>query len=267
MASLRAAVCKVHIERKRLSSVFTFESVSKKYGDQIAVSDISLDVKDGKVTALIGPSGCGKSTLLKMMIGLQAPSSGMVSYKGQPVARLDKEAFRQKVGYVIQSGGMFPHLSASDNVTIMARYLGWSQSDISNRITELQTLTDLSGAALQRYPAELSGGQRQRVALMRALMLRPEVLLLDEPLGALDTIIRHDLQSDLKAIFSELNMTVVIVTHDMAEAAYLSDTIVLLGEGRIVQQGTIDELYNKPAEPFVNQFLTSQRHVSDLVGG
>jgi osmoprotectant transport system ATP-binding protein len=168
------------------------------------------------------------------------------------------------MGYVIQDGGLFPHLTAAQNVLLMARHLRSPDSVNPGRLAELCALTRFPEEGLNRYPVELSGGQRQRVSLMRALMLQPDVLLLDEPLGALDPLVRAGLQTDLKEIFRQLSQTVVLVTHDMAEAGYLADTIVLMSEGRIVQAGTLDDLRDRPATPFVSKFLSAQRSLVQL---
>ena len=167
------------------------------------------------------------------------------------------ESVRRKVGYVIQDGGLFPHLTAEGNVTLMARFL--KSDGIDERVAALAELTRFPKDGLLRYPNELSGGQRQRVGLMRALMLKPRVLLLDEPLGALDPLVRAALQEDLKRVFAEEGLTVLLVTHDMGEAAYLGDRIVLMREGRIVQQGALDDFRDRPAEPFVGEFMNAQR--------
>ena len=171
---------------------------------------------------------------------------------------------RRRFGYVIQDGGLFPHLTARENIALMARHLRQPASDVDKRLTELCQLTRFVAQNLERYPVELSGGQRQRVSLMRALMLKPELLLLDEPLGALDPLVRARLQSDLKEIFGSLAQTIVLVTHDMAEAAFLGDTLVLMNEGRIVQQGRFDDLRNHPASGFVSEFINAQRGLAAL---
>jgi osmoprotectant transport system ATP-binding protein len=206
----------------------------------------------------VGPSGCGKSTLLRLIMGLVTPDAGEVRVGGERVGP-ERVELRHRMGYVIQDGGLFPHLTAGQNVTLVARYRRWPRDRIEARLGELAELTRLPADALARYPAELSGGQRQRVGLMRALMMKPELLLLDEPLGALDPIIRSELQADLRRIFQTLATTVVVVTHDLAEAAFLGDQIVLLRDGRVVQTGTLTELVEQPAEPFVTQFIFAQR--------
>ena len=163
------------------------------------------------------------------------------------------------MGYVIQDGGLFPHLTAEKNVSLLADYIGWTKDKIDERIKELSVLTKFPVNGLERYPAELSGGQKQRVSLMRALMLDPKILLLDEPLGALDPLIRYELQDDLKKIFQKLKKTVILVTHDLTEAGFFGDKIVLMMDGKIIQTGTIEELIKKPANDFVTKFITAQR--------
>src|ERR1700757_3232838 len=235
-----------------MSALVQLKDVSKNYGDTPALNPTSLSVERGKTTVLIGPSGCGKSTLLRLIIGLIEPDSGSIQFDAEPVMAENINALRRRIGYVIQEGGLFPHLTARANVLLMARHVGKSQEEMQKRLLELCELTRFSGNLLSRYPVELSGGQRQRVSLMRALMLSPELLLLDEPLGALDPLVRAALQKDLKEIFARLQQTALLVTHDLAEAAYLGDAIVLMGEGRIVQQGTIVDLRDRPASNFVS---------------
>ena len=233
--------------------------VSKRYGDTLAVAPSDLRVPTGETLVLIGPSGCGKSTLLRLIVGLIEPDSGTVTFEGTVLTQDNILRTRQRMGYVIQEGGLFPHLTVHDNVIVMALYLHRDPDWIESRITELAQLVRLPQELLTRFPAELSGGQRQRVSLMRALMLDPELLLLDEPLGALDPMIRYELQQELKAIFRQLGKSVIMVTHDIAEAVYFGHTLVLMRDGRIVQRGTFKELARSPAEPFVEQFITAQR--------
>jgi len=240
--------------------VVTLDNVSKTYGQETAVAPLSLTVASEQTTVLIGPSGSGKSTLLRLMIGLITPDAGQVTFDGQPLTPATVQDARHRMGYVIQEGGLFPHLSARRNVTLLARHLGWSEDRIAARVEELTDLVQLAPDRLAQRPDDLSGGQRQRVSLMRALMLDPAVLLLDEPLGALDPLIRADLQGDLRAIFQELQKTVVLVTHNMHEAAYFGDVIVLLRQGQIVQQGPLQALLETPSEPFVTAFIQAQRH-------
>ncbi len=235
------------------------EQVSKWFGLTQALDAVTLSVVPCQTTVLIGPSGCGKSTLLRIMIGLIDPDGGTVQFEGTTISPEIINELRHKMGYVIQEGGLFPHLTAQANITVMARQLGWPEDRMRDRLANLVTLTRFPSDGLDRFPAQLSGGQRQRVSLMRALMLDPDLLLLDEPLGALDPMIRTELQDDLQSIFRELGKTVVLVTHDLAEADFLGDTILLMNEGVIVQQGTIQQMLGAPADPFVRRFIEAQR--------
>ncbi len=233
--------------------------IYKSYKDFKALSDINLNIEKGKTTVLIGPSGCGKSTLIRIIIGLIEKSSGEVIIDNQEITLVNIFEIRRKIGYVIQDGGLFPHLTAKKNVSLLAEYIRWSKEKIGNRIEELSKLTKFPVDGLNRFPAELSGGQKQRVSLMRALMLDPQILLLDEPLGALDPLIRYELQEDLKRIFQELKKTVVLVTHDLSEAGFFGDKIVLMLDGKIIQIGGLKDLIKKPANEFVTKFITAQR--------
>jgi len=242
-----------------VSAVIELRGVSKRYGSLRALHDCDLDVPAGRTTVLIGPSGCGKSTLLRLMLGLERTDSGRVYFEGEPVTPDRALPMRRRMGYVIQDGGLFPHLTARGNAALLARHLGWDARRVEARISELAERVQLPGDALDRYPLQLSGGQRQRVSLMRALMLDPHVLLLDEPLGALDPMIRRELQDDLRSIFRTLEKTVVAVTHDMAEAGHLGDHIVLMRDGRILQRGDLATMVREPADPFVADFINAQR--------
>ena len=238
------------------------EAVRKSYSGSLVLKNVTLRLPKGATTVLIGPSGCGKSTLLRLMIGLTQTDSGKVRFDGQVVSAYKLLALRKRMGYVIQEGGLFPHLTAAENAALMAHYLKWPQVKIYARLQELGDLVHLPDACLSRYPRELSGGQRQRVSLMRALMLDPEVLLMDEPLAALDPMIRAELQTDLRDIFKRLGKTVCWVTHDLAEAAYFSRHIVLMRDGVIVQAGAIEELQQNPASEFVQHFVNAQRQLA-----
>lgn len=235
------------------------KGVSKTYGEHVALAETSLRFEEGKTTALIGPSGCGKSTILRLIVGLIQPDAGEVIIDGHKLTAENLTKRRRAMGYVIQEGGLFPHLTAEQNVWLMMRHVGEEVKDCVKRVNELARLTRFPENSLTKYPSELSGGQRQRVSLMRALALDPPALLLDEPLGALDPMVRNELQSELREIFATLRKTVVLVTHDMGEAAYLAHRIVLLKEGRMVQSGTLDDFRKHPAHPFVEQFLSAQR--------
>jgi osmoprotectant transport system ATP-binding protein len=236
-------------------ATFALRGAVKRFGGGAGLGPIDLDVPSGRTTAVIGPSGCGKSTLLRLLLGLVPPDAGTVEFDGAPV----DERSRLRMGYVIQDGGLFPHMTAAANATVMARWLDWAPARIAARLDELVALTRFPPDGLARYPAELSGGQRQRVGLMRALMLDPQVLLLDEPLGALDPLVRADLQAELGAVVRTVGKTAVLVTHDLGEAGLLGDRVVLLRDGRIVQEGPLRALVEQPADPFVTRFVRAQR--------
>ncbi|MEE4348933.1 MAG: ATP-binding cassette domain-containing protein [Pacificimonas sp.] len=235
--------------------MFTLTDVSVRYGETVALEPVSLSVTAGQTLVLIGPSGSGKTTLLRVMAGLVSPN-GDLRFDGEPVT--DWKAVRRRIGYVVQDGGLFPHLTARENVMLMSRELGRDRDTAAARVTELAALTHLSAAQLDRYPAELSGGQRQRVGIVRALMLEPDVLLLDEPLSALDPIIRAELAQELKTIISTLGTTAVLVTHSLSEARYFSDRLVLMRRGSVVQQGSYTEFETAPADDFVTDFIAAE---------
>ncbi len=240
--------------------------VSKSYPGGYGVKPIDYYLDRATTAVLIGPSGCGKSTLLRMILGLIQPDSGSVFLDGEELTSENALRIRKKVGYVVQDGGLFPHLTGRENVLLMSRYLKRDVCQSEKRLMELMELTKLPPCALDRYPAQLSGGQKQRLSLMRALMLNPDLLLLDEPMGALDPMIRMDLQKDLRQIFRTLKKTVIMVTHDLAEAFFLGDEIILMHEGRVVQRGCATDLCDAPKEDFVSQFLSAHQPL-DLKGG
>lgn len=246
--------------------MIVLENVSKRFGSTKALNSISLTIDKSSTTVLIGPSGCGKSTLIRIIIGLVKADTGRVYIDGEILSSENIAALRKRMGYVIQEGGLFPHLTAHENVSLMAKHLDWNKQRIETRINELSELTKFPLDGLNRFPAQLSGGQNQRVSLMRALMLDPDILLLDEPLGALDPLIRYDLQRDLRKIFQTLGKTVIMVTHDISEAGFFGDKIVLLKDGSIVQQGGIIDLVKNPADPFVTRFINAQRSPVEFTG-
>jgi len=234
--------------------------VSKSFGTTRVLEPTSLVMQPGKTVVLIGPSGCGKSTLLRILIGLIPSDTGKVLFGGVEMTPKNVLELRHSMGYVLQDGGLFPHLNVRDNITLMTRYLKrMTLPQMEERVEELAELTKLPRQALDRFPTQISGGQRQRVAIMRALMLDPPLLLFDEPMGALDPLVRFDLQADLQNIFQRLKKTVVLVTHDMGEAAFFGDDLMLMSGGRIVQRGTIDEFQMRPTDPFVTRFINAQR--------
>ena len=234
----------------------------ERVGGTVILDRLSLEVAANRTTALIGPSGCGKSTVLRLLIGLLRPDAGTVTVHGEPLppdGSGELRELRRRVGYVIQDGGLFPHLSAGGNATLLARHLGWPRHRIAHRLDTLCMLCRFDPDLLGRRPAKLSGGQRQRVGLMRALFCEPDALLMDEPLGALDPIVRDELQEELADLFASLKKTVVIVTHDLAEAARLSADLVLLSGGGVAQRGPYEALRDAPADRFVERFVTAHR--------
>jgi osmoprotectant transport system ATP-binding protein len=233
--------------------MIALRTVTKTFGGRVALDGVSLRVESGQTHVLLGSTGSGKSTILKLVLGLLRPDAGEVHV--DPAIRM---------GYVVQEGALYPHLTAARNVTLPARAAGWSSASQAARLDELAALVGLEPPLLKRYPHELSTGQRQRAGLLRALMLDPPVLLLDEPLGALDPIARAELQRQLVRIIGELRKTVIVVTHDVREAFVFGSTITLLSRGRVVQQGTFADLARRPADPFVAEFLRAQAPPPDM---
>jgi osmoprotectant transport system ATP-binding protein len=238
--------------------MIALRAVTKRFGSRLALDGVSIDVRAGAVHVLLGSSGSGKSTVLRLILGLVEPDVGTVLVDGTRVDQSTRTALVRRMGYVVQDGGLYPHLTAYQNVALPADVHGWQPARTRARAAELGAMVGLDEDSLRLYPRELSGGQRQRVGLMRALVLDPPVLLLDEPLGSLDPIVRAELQSQLDRLFAALGKTVVMVTHDIREAALLSSTITLMTAGRVVQQGAFADLVERPASPFVTQFLTAQ---------
>ena len=238
--------------------MIALRDVSKRFGDRVALDGVSIQVLPGTVHVLLGSSGSGKSTVLRVILGLVKPDRGEITVDGIVVTDSTRAELVRRIGYVVQDGGLYPHLTAFDNVALPAEAHGWPPARIRERAALLGAMVGLDEECLRLYPRQLSGGQRQRVGLMRALVLDPPLLLLDEPLGALDPIVRAELQSQLGRLFAALGKTVVLVTHDIREAALLGSAITLMTEGRVVQQGAFADLVERPATPFVTQFMTAQ---------
>ncbi|MCK6545529.1 ATP-binding cassette domain-containing protein [Myxococcota bacterium] len=238
--------------------------VSKALRNKPILESIDLVLAEGRTHVLLGSSGSGKTTLLRMIAGAIAPDVGSITVGGTKVEVREPSPLADRLGYMTQEGGLFPHMTARENATLVARVRGWSAGVIAARVAELREVVGLDDPVLDRHPRRLSGGQRQRVALMRALFLRPSYLLLDEPLGALDPIIRRELQSTLKRIFEGLRTTVVVVTHDVGEAAFFGDTVTLLHLGRVLQHGPFTDLARRPSHAYVSEFLAAQRPVPEL---
>jgi spermidine/putrescine transport system ATP-binding protein len=228
------------------------ESLTKRFDDVIAVDDISVEIEPGEFFSLLGPSGCGKTTTLRMVAGFEPPTSGRILLDGTDVGNLPPH--RRNVNTVFQSYALFPFLSVAENVAFGMKYKSVPKSEIGTRVSEALELVQLGGYD-KRRPNQLSGGQQQRVALARALVLRPSVLLLDEPLGALDAKLRRTLQVELKALQKQVGITFLYVTHDQEEALTMSDRLAVMNHGKVVQVGSPEEVYNEPADAYVADFL------------
>jgi osmoprotectant transport system ATP-binding protein len=243
--------------------VLTLQNITKTFEGRTVLSDVNLRVPKGATHALIGSSGSGKTTLLRITLGLIPFEKGYVKINDHALSSFTPIQWADQIGYVPQDGGLFPHITAFQNVSLIATLRGWSAPKIEARVEELRKLVELEAPMLKRFPFELSGGQQQRVAIMRAAMMDPAVMLLDEPMAALDPLIRRSLQQELKAIFQRLDKTVLLVTHDLGEAVYLAEQITLLHEGKIVQSGAYGDLLLRPADPFVTAFINAQRTLPD----
>ena len=246
------------------TGMLELEHVHKSFEGRTVLSDVSLTIPKGVTHALIGSSGSGKTTLLRVTLGLIPFDKGYVKINEQPLSSFTPTEWADRIGYVPQEGGLFPHISGRQNVALVPGLRNWPAARIDSRVEELRLLVGLDAAMLARFPHEMSGGQKQRVAIMRAAMMDPPVMLLDEPMAALDPLIRSSLQEELKSIFQRLNKTVLIVTHDLGEAAFLAERITLLHQGRIIQSGTYRELFLTPADPFVSSFINAQRSLPDV---
>jgi osmoprotectant transport system ATP-binding protein len=244
--------------------MISLAGVCKSYEGTIVLAPLNLEVGAAERLAIVGPSGCGKSTLLRSIVGLVVADHGTITIGGTVLTPATANNLRLRIGYVIQEGGLFPHLTNHANVTLLARRRGWSPARIDARVGELAELVHVDRDVLARYPLQTSGGERQRVGLMRALMLDPDVLLLDEPMGALDPMVRARLQGELLEVMNRLSKCVVLVTHDMYEAAILGQEIAVMRQGRIVQRGTIRDLIDSPSDRFVVEFLRAQRGMEQV---
>ena len=236
--------------------MIVLEGLTKIYDSLAAVDDVSLTVEAGALTVIVGASGSGKSTLMRMVNRLIEPSAGRVLIDGEDTAGIPRHELRRRIGYAIQNHGLFPHRTVAQNIATVPTLLGWRQSRIAARVDELLNLFQLEPAKfIKRYPHELSGGQQQRVGVARALAAEPKLLLMDEPFGALDPLIRDKAQEDLKAIQRRLQTTILLVTHDMEEAIRLGDRIAVMDAGKLLQYGPPAEILVRPATPFVGALI------------
>ena len=235
----------------------TFKEVGKCFGDQWVFRHVSLTLPESEVTAIVGASGSGKTTLLQLVNGVYTPDEGAVSVMGKPIPE-DLTSFRKRIGYAVQGVGLFPHMTVFQNVSLLARLQGWNKQELDTRSVELMNRMELSTELLHRYPYQLSGGQQQRVGLCRALMLRPQMLLLDEPFSAIDPITRADLHAHFAALQLHEGVSTLLVTHDLREAVKLAGFLVIMADGQIVQSGKTTEVLDAPANSYVRQLLDTQ---------
>ena len=245
------------LNRPEVHFLIEIDHISKTYGNggAPAVDGVSLSVPEGAFIALVGTSGSGKTTVMKTINRLIDPDRGEVRIEGKPVVTVDAPALRRQIGYVFQGAGLFPHLRVAENIAVTPRLLGWSKADIASRTAELLDLVELPQALAARFPAELSGGQQQRVALARALAARPRIVLMDEPLGALDAVTRHNLGNAYRALHDTFGLTTIMVTHDMQEAILLADRIAVMKEGRVIADLTPASLLAPQADPDVASLI------------
>lgn len=248
------------------TSMITFENVTKVYSDEtVAIEEISFEVEEGTTTVLVGPSGCGKTTTMTLVNRLEDPTEGTVYYDGTDIQELDKVELRRDIGYVIQEIGLFEHMTVGENVATVPELRGWDQERIDERVDELLDLMGLPANEYRdQYPTELSGGQQQRIGVARALAADPDVLLMDEPFGALDPLTRTELQNEFLGIQDRINTTILFVTHDIDEALKMGDKIAIFDVGELVQYGKPQEILEHPANEFVEEFIGADRTLKEL---
>ena len=240
-----------------VTPIITFTNVSKRYGDSVVLSEIELEIPNGQTTVIVGQSGSGKTTLLRMVNGLIKPDSGRLEVFGDLVPEENIENFRRKIGYAVQGAGLFPHISVKENIVLIARLVGWSSQDLDERFEMLMRQMELPLELSDRIPNELSGGQQQRVGLCRALMLKPKLLLLDEPFSAVDPLTRLELYEVVEKLISNEAVSIVMVSHDLGEAKRLGDRMVVLQNGIILQNDLISNVIGNPATPYVERLVQS----------
>ena len=240
-----------------VTPIITFTNVSKRYGDTVVLSEIELEIPNEQTTVIVGQSGSGKTTLLRMVNGLIKPDSGRLEVFGDLVPEENIENFRRKIGYAVQGAGLFPHVSVKENIVLIARLVGWSSQDLDERFEMLMRQMELPLDLSDRIPNELSGGQQQRVGLCRALMLKPKLLLLDEPFSAVDPLTRLELYEVVEKLNTNEAVSIVMVSHDLGEAKRLGDRMVVLQDGIILQNDLISNVIGNPATPYVERLVQS----------
>lgn len=239
-------------------TIIKFDHVQKSFGNNLVIPDLSFEIKKGEFITVLGSSGSGKTTTLKMINGLEKATKGDVIVNGENLKDTDLINLRRHTGYVVQSIGLFPHMTIAQNVAVTPKLLGWDQKKIDQRIDELLTLVNLNPEDYKdRYPKQLSGGQQQRVGVARALSANPEIMLFDEPFSALDAIIRRDLQDEIKELHQNLDKTFFFVTHDINEALYLGNRVMVMNQGKIEQFDTPKEIVKHPATQYVKELLST----------
>lgn len=237
-----------------------FENITKQYNQKTVIRDFNLDIEEGQLVVFIGPSGCGKTTLLKMINRLLEPTSGKIYVNEKDISKQDPIELRRNIGYVIQSTGLFPHMTIQENLELIPKLKGEDPDSIKRKTNDLLELVGLApDEYLYRYPSELSGGQKQRIGVARAFSTDSDIILMDEPFSALDPVTRNSLQDELFSMQKELNKTIVFVTHDMDEAIKIADKICLLNEGHIIQYDTPDQILKNPASEYVEEFIGKRR--------
>ena len=240
-----------------VTPIITFTNVSKRYGDTVVLSEIELEIPNEQTTVIVGQSGSGKTTLLRMVNGLIKPDSGRLEVFGDLVPEENIENFRRKIGYAVQGAGLFPHVSVKENIVLIARLEGWSSQDLDERFEMLMRQMELPLDLSDRIPNELSGGQQQRVGLCRALLLKPKLLLLDEPFSAVDPLTRLELYEVVEKLISNEAVSIVMVSHDLGEAKRLGDRMVVLQNGILLQNDLISNVIGNPATPYVERLVQS----------
>ena len=243
-----------------------FEQVSLQFPGvpEPTLRNCTFEVKAGELVVLLGPSGCGKTTLLKLVNRLYEPTSGQIFFNGKNIHTISLTTLRRQMGYVIQQAGLFPHMTIAQNIAVVPKLLGWPKTEIAARVEELLELVQLPLEFGRRYPSQLSGGQQQRVGLARALAAKPEVLLMDEPFGALDAITRKSLQAELQQLQQQFQKTILFVSHDIEEALRLADRILILNQGYLVQYGTPWQILTQPSSTFVEKLVGTQDALKQL---